>query len=59
MSGKLFNVTVHKWNRAKKKITERIKNVGKFYQFVRAGFGKFFFGLIASPIIEVLQSFLP
>jgi len=36
---------------SKKKITERIKNAGKLYQFVRAGFGKFFFELIASSII--------
>jgi len=41
------------------KITERIKNSGKFYQFARAGFGKFFFELIASPIIWVLKNFLP
>jgi hypothetical protein len=37
--------------REQEKITERIKNAGKFYQFVRAGFGMFFFELIASSII--------
>jgi hypothetical protein len=45
--------------REQEKITESIQNTGIFYQFVRAGFGKFFFGLIASTIIEVLKSFLP
>jgi hypothetical protein len=34
-------------------------NVHKFYQFVRVEFGKFLFGLIASPITGVLKSFLP
>jgi len=58
MSGKVFTLMYINW-REQEKITERIKNAGKFYQFVRAGFGKFFFGLIASPIIEVLKGFLP
>jgi len=50
---------MHINGRQLEKITERIKNAGKFYQFVRAGFDKFCFGLIPSPIILVLKSFLP
>jgi hypothetical protein len=42
---------MHINGRELEEITERIKNAGKFYQSVRRGSGKFFFGLIASPII--------